>query len=218
MRLLRLLPLLFLAGAIGARAADALVISPRTRLADPAHDPAWSALFTRLAPNRTRQSNFEERRFFSFRRQPVILKGEIRIVPGRGLSLRYLEPKPQTLIIDREGLLMRDEHGRERAAPPDPRARAATSALLHVLRFDLAALQQTFAVYGERHGEAWTLAFVPRADELAKLVGTLEVSGAGGRLDRIEMIKSPAERIEILISDTQDDVIFPAGVLKRFFR
>ena len=212
-------PFLFLVSAtVCLQAGEPLTISPQTLLSDPAHDPAWSPLFTELAPDRTRQSNFEERRFFPFRQKPVVLKGEIRIVPDRGLSLRYLEPTPQTLIIDREGLLLRDDNGRERAAPPDHRAQAATAALLQVLRFDLDALQRTFAVYGQRDGDAWTLAFVPREDELARLVGTLEVSGAGGRLDRIEMIKSPDERVEILISDTQDNVIFPANVLKRFFR
>ena len=110
-------PFLFLVSAtLCLQAGEPLTISPQTLLSDPAHDPAWSPLFTELAPDRTRQSNFEERRFFPFRQKPVVLKGEIRIVPDRGLSLRYLEPTPQTLIIDREGLLLRDDNGRERAA------------------------------------------------------------------------------------------------------
>ncbi|MDB6168049.1 MAG: hypothetical protein JWM88_913 [Verrucomicrobia bacterium] len=208
---------LFLAAGALARAAD-LPTGADTLLTRPAQNPAWADLFARLAPDRNRQSKFEERRTFPFRRTPVILKGEIRIVPERGLSLRYLEPEQRILIVDSQGLLMRDDTGRERAAPSDSRAQAVTSALVSVLRFDLAALEKSFAVHGRREGDAWTLAFVPLEPALGELVGVLAVSGAQGRIDRIEMVKSANQRIEILISGTQENVIFPGDVLHRFFR
>src|SRR5215510_1038506 len=87
------------------------LVSPDTLLADPAGDPAWRGLFDQLAPNKTRQSKFEERRFFPFRTKPVILEGEIRIVPRLGLSLRYLKPDERVMIIDDKGLMMRDSDG-----------------------------------------------------------------------------------------------------------
>jgi len=193
-------------------------MSPETRLDDPAHNPAWRELLTKLAPSKTRQSNFEERRFFPFRKDPVVLRGEIRIVPELGLSLRYLEPEPRLLIVDPKGLLMRDQDGRDRAAPADSRAQAATSALVHVLRFDLDALKKEFEVHGRRQGEGWELAFVPRDPNFANLLGVLTVSGEGAVLRKIEMIKSPTQRIEISIRDTHEDVLFTADTLRRFFR
>jgi hypothetical protein len=203
--------------AAGAFAAD-LPVGPATLLADPAHDSAWTALFARLSASKTRQSQFEERRFFPFRRAPVVLKGEIRIVPERGLSLRYLEPDRRILIVDDKGLLMRDDEGHERAAPSDSRAQAVTAALVNVLRFDLPALQKSFVMYGRHEGSAWVLGFVPRDPALAGMIGTLFVSGEQTRLDRIEMTKSATQRIEIVISNTREDVIFPGDVLERFFR
>ena len=198
--------------------AETPLISPETLLADPARDPAWSELLARLAPNQTRQSTFEERRYFPFRKTPVILKGEIRIVPALGLSLRYLEPEARVMIVDAKGLLMRDEQGRERAAPSDSRAQEATSALVNILRFDLPALQKSFALHGRREGDAWTLAFVPRDPSLVASLGTLIVSGEKLRLAKIEMIKSPTQRIEILIGETRENVIFTGDTLTRFFR
>jgi hypothetical protein len=194
------------------------LVTPATRLDDPARDPLWKELFTQLAPNKTRQSMFEERRYFPFRKVPVLLRGEIRIVPDLGLSLRYLEPEPRILIVDRKGLLMRDADGRERAAPSDSRAQAATSALVHVLRFDLDALRKEFVVHGRREGEAWALAFVPRDENFAKMLGTLTVRGERNSLQKIEMIKSAAQRIEITIRETREDVLFTGDTLKRFFR
>lgn len=194
------------------------LISPETRLMDAARDPAWRALFEQLAPNKTRQSKFEEHRYFPFRKEPVRLEGEIRIVPELGLSLRYLRPEPRVLIIDQKGLLMRDAEGRDRPAPSDSRAVTATSALVHVLRFDLAALEKEFVLYGRQRGDAWELAFVPRDPTFANLLGVLVVSGERGTLRKIEMIKSPTQRIEITIRDTQENVLFTGDTLRRFFR
>jgi hypothetical protein len=194
------------------------LVSPATRLEDPASDPKWRELFQRLAPNKTRQSTFEERRYFPFRKTPVVLQGEIRIIPELGLSLRYLQPEPRILVIDKKGLLMRDEAGQERVAPDDGRAQAATTALVNVLRFEFEALKKEFDVYGRHDGATWRLAFAPRDPTFANLLGILTVAGEGNALRRIEMIKSPTQRIEILIKDTQEDVLFTADTIRRFFR
>ncbi|MES2696967.1 MAG: outer membrane lipoprotein carrier protein LolA [Verrucomicrobiota bacterium] len=194
------------------------LVSPETRLENPQNDPAWRELFTQLSAKKTRQSKFEERRYFPFRKQPTVLQGEIRIVPELGLSLRYLHPEARVLIIDAKGLLMRDDEGRDRAAPNDSRAQAATSAMVHVLRFDIEALQKEFTVHGRRAGEAWSLAFVPRDAGFANMLGTLVVSGEKTALTRIQMIKAANQRIEIAIGETVEDVTFTGDTLRRFFR
>ena len=209
--------LLLLASAALVRAED-LPVGPDTLLVNPTRAPAWQELFGRLAARKTRQSRFEESRYFPFRKTPVVLKGEIRIAPSRGLSLRYLEPEHRVLIVDSQGLLMRDEDGTERAAPSEGRAQAITAALVSVLSFDLPTLEKAFDVHGRREGAAWTLAFVPRAPALADLIGVLAVSGRDGRLDRIQLVKTATQRIDIRVSDAHEDVIFPADVLQRFFR
>lgn len=206
-----------LAAAAGVPAVAA-IITPDTILADPERDPAWRELIVKLAPSRTRQSRFEERRYFPFRREPVVLQGEVRIVPELGLSLRYVGAESRVMIVDQKGLLMRDEQGRERAAPTDSRAQAATGALVNVLRFDFAALKREFVVHGRRDGDAWTLGFVPRDADIANLIGVLVVSGRQHTLERIEMVKSPTQRIEIAIRDTLEDVIFTGDTLRRYFR
>lgn len=194
------------------------LISSENQLRDPAGDPAWGDLFAQLAPNRTRQSGFEERRYFPFRKAPVILRGEIRLVPERGMSLRYLEPEPHVMIVDAQGVLMRGPDGRERTPPNDARAQAASSALVNILRFDIAALQRDFSVYGRRDGASWSLAFAPRDATLGNLIGSVLVTGEAGIVSTIEMIKSPTQRIEITLRDTRENLIFTGDTLRRFFR
>jgi hypothetical protein len=202
----------------GTPAEAAAVLQPEHLLSNPSSDPAWRDLFASLSQPTNRFSRFEERRYFPFREQPVVLRGEIRIIPERGLSLSYAGPKPHVIIIDQQGVLMRDERGRERSAPEDGRARAVTSALSHVLKFDLPALEKEFTIHGIRDSDTWTLGFVPKDEALAGLLGTLLVHGRQTALDRIEMIKSDQQRIEILITSTESGVIFTMDILKRFFR
>jgi hypothetical protein len=210
---------LMIFSAVALRAATATTETPPANLiADPVNDPAWRGLFEQLAPQKTRHSKFEERRIFPFRTTPVILTGEIRISPEHGLSLNYLGAKPQMVIVDQQGVLMRDARGRQRAAPNDSRADATTSALFQILRFDLPGLAKTFIIHGRRDGEMWTLGFEPRDPAIAGLLGRVVVQGENGRVDHIAMIKSEKQRIEISISDTQNDVTFSPEDLKRFFR
>jgi hypothetical protein len=194
------------------------ILSPDTVIADPARDAAWSPLFQQLATPKNRVSHFDEHRYFPFRDKPIELTGEVRIIPSRGLSLNYLTPKHQMIIVDNAGVLMRDDRGRQRAAPADSRAQAATSALFNIFRFDLAALARQFVVHGTRSGQRWTLGFVPRDAALAGLLGTVTVEGEEAHLNRIDLTRSDKQRVEILIKDTIDDVIFSDEVVKRFFR
>jgi outer membrane lipoprotein-sorting protein len=198
--------------------ASPVVMTPETVIADPVHNPAWRDLFARLSPRKNRYAHFEERRIFPFRNKPVVLTGELRLAPDRGLSLHYLGDKPHVIVVDRKGVLLRDGHGRERAAPSDGRAAAATSALFSVLSFDLPALAGQFEIHGLREGDGWTLGFSPRDPQLAELTGSVVVHGAGGRVERIEMAKSEQQRIEILLSDVKEDVAFSAEELQRYFR
>jgi hypothetical protein len=203
-----------------AFAADrpALPPGPGPVIPDAARNPAWSLLLSRLAPQRARQSQFTERRFFPFRSAPVVLTGVVRIDPQRGLSLAYLTPDVRTLIIDAQGALLRDDRGRSRAMPADSRVQAATMALVSVLRFDLADLQRHFVLRGQRLDSAWQLTLEPKDPALAPGLSTLLVAGTGERLDRIDLIKSASQRIEITLRDTDDGAIFPPAALARYFR
>jgi len=62
------------------------------------------------------------------------------------------------------------------------------------------------------------MAFVPRDANFANLLGVLAVAGEGNALTRIEMVKSPTQRIEINVRDTREDVLFTGDTIRRFFR
>lgn len=186
-------------------------------LADPANDPQWQPLFDALSADVSRYSLFEERRLFRVRREPVVLTGEIRHAPGHGISLHYLTPEPRTMIIDDQGVLLRDARGRSRAAPVRAQADATTAALRHVLRFDARKLAEIFTIQGSRTGERWTLRFVPRDSAATPGLEAITLSGSES-LERIEIDRAKDQRIEIAIRETHTDVAFGDVEMKRYFR
>ena len=179
-------------------------------------DPAWQDLATTFARKPDATANFSEQRFFPFKKAPVELKGESRVSVARGLSLHYTAPEERTVILDAQGVLVRDARG-ENAAPPDPRAAAANAALVQVLRFDLPALAENFELFGQRDGPVWKLAFVPRAAELRRAVGLILVAGGPDAVNRIEIRRSAKQYVAILIGPPRS-APFTAEELRRFFR
>ena len=204
--------------AIALALAGCRALAALPAIADPASDPHWRDIFDALSSETSRIAVFEERRHFPFRKKPVVLTGELRLAPGRGLSLRYLAPNPQTLIGDDQGIVMRDAAGRTRTPPDHARVQAAASIMVDVLHFDLSALEQDFAFSGERTGSDWILQLVPRDATRAGSLGAITLSGRDGVLERIEFTRSAEQRIEILIRDARDNVEFSSADLKRYFR
>lgn len=187
-------------------------------IGDAMQDPAWAPLLASLSQNQTRRSHFEEDRYFPFRKKAIVLTGEMRLVPHRGLSLHYLTPEIHTVIVDDKGLLTRDEQGRDQGSSDEPRAQAALAAMINVLHFNLAELQKTFAIRGERTEQGWTLEFAPASAAAVATLGTLTVSGVGQTLQTIVISRSRNQRIEIIIRDSSEGVTFSEQELKRYFR
>lgn len=183
-----------------------------------AEDSSWAPLFARLQANTPLLSTFTEARHYPFRMVPLTLTGELRFAPAHGLSLRYLTPEKFTLIVDDAGLLMRSDRGRERTAPPDHRAQATANALLHLMHFDLAALQQTFDLAGDPAADPWTLQLTPRNPALVETLGNLTVTGRADRVSTIVMAKSPRQYIEITVTSATPRATFSADDLARYFR
>ena len=200
-------------------AADpADLISPANKIVVGENDAPWKELSTALAANGNVAAPFTENRFLPFKKIPVVFKGDMRLSPDRGLSLHYSTPQDQLMLVDSEGVLLRDGRGRSRELPNDPRAQAATTALLHVMRFDLPELAKNFDLYGKREGDTWQLVFDPRPGELADALSRLIVTGRGVEVKKLEMRKSALQGIEILIGDVRTHVEFTPEELQKFFR
>lgn len=178
--------------------------------------PAWTELAATFASRPDASAEFTEKRFFPFRKAPLELSGVSRVSTARGLSLDYTAPEKRTVILDVQGMLVRQADG-ESAAPADPRASAANAALVHILRFDLAALARNFDLFGRRDGATWALTLVPRAEDLRRVVAEIAVTGEATDVRHIVIRRSAKQYVEITIGVARP-APFTAEELQRFFR
>lgn len=202
-----------------ALAAHALGADPGGALLEPGPAEAqWKPLIDAMAAKGAIVAPFTERRFFPFRREPMVLAGVLRVSPDRGLSLEYTHPEESIVIADSAGLLLRDGEGRSRAMPSGSRGPGAVASLLPIMRFDLAALYPRFAIraYGTR--AAWRLEFAPKDPEAARALGAITVAGAGESVVHLEFRRSSSQRIEIDVGEARTGAPLSAAELARFFR
>jgi len=194
------------------------LISPAHAI-DPAHVPTpWSDILAELQKKGNVESTFTESRTVPFKNVPVVFTGEVRISADRGMSLHYSTPEDRTLIIDTHGILLRNASGHSRQGPSDPRAAAATTALLDVMRFNFNGLAQHFDTYAAGNAKLWFFGFEPKDDDIGRTLSRLIVTGSGDQVRRIVMRKSARSNIEIIVGDVKTNVTFTPEELKRYFR
>lgn len=191
------------------------LVNPARRLA--ANAPEWRDLVEAFARQPDTTADFTERRQFPFKKEPVELQGVVRVSHARGLSLEYLSPEKHTVILDAQGMLIRAAAG-EKVPPVDPRATAANEALRRILRFEFAALEKDFELYGRRDGIEWTLALLPRTKDLQRSIGRITVAGEAAAIRRIELRRSAKHVIDIQIAPPRRSAAFTAEELRKYFR
>ena len=177
----------------------------------------WQDLAAEFGRNGDVTANFTESRKFPFKKELLVLSGEVRVSPHRGLSLHYLTPKENTVILDDAGMVLRAPAG-QTEPPADPRAAAANQAMLKLLHFDLVGLEKDFVLSGRREGRAWELTLTPRTDELRRSVGRILANGTGPTIRQIEIRRTEKQFILISIEAPRPEVPFTPDEVKKYFR
>ncbi|WP_438479903.1 outer membrane lipoprotein carrier protein LolA [Oleiharenicola lentus] len=201
----------------------ALLLLPMVGLAQapepaPAFDAAaWSDLAQAFAQRPDVMAGFTESRYFPFKENPAVLRGEVRVSRARGLSLNYTSPEQRTVIVDVTGVLLRDKKSTV-AAPNDVRAATINRAMMNTLNLNFAALAEDFELSGERKGAAWTLMMRPRDKQVQQAFRQITVSGQGTVVERIELRRSQRQFIEIVMNDSREVAAFSAEDITRYFR
>jgi hypothetical protein len=178
----------------------------------------WRPLVASLATKGSMQATFTERRYFPFRREPMVLHGVLRTSAEKGVSLQYVDPEPSVLVADRAGLIIRDQSGRSREISAASREGGAIASLLPIMRFDLPALFPRFVIRARKTDVGWQFEFTPRDTDAAGSLGAITVEGSGAEVSHLEFKRSDSQRVEIEVGKTQTGVVFTPAELAKYFR
>lgn len=165
------------------------------------------------------QAAFLETRQIVFKRDVIQLRGILAYSPEKGLSLYYLEPEENRVILSGASLLTEGEDG----ALQERRIPARYASLQAILTLDVEALAKQFKVY-YTPGNEWRFGLLAEGEtrtgprrSIGSPTETIVVSGKGTIVERIELQRAGSMKVVIEIADIAELDAGDTESINRFF-
>ena len=157
----------------------------------------WNAarLMQDLARQRGGKVAFSEKKFIALLDRPVESSGELIYQPPARLEKRTLKPKAESLVLDRDMLVV--ERGKQKYTlqlQQYPEITAIVGSLRNTLAGDLEALEKQYRVELQGSPERWSLTLLPSDARIAAIVQKIVISGTRDELREIEMLQADGDR------------------------
>lgn len=194
-----LLPALLVAGALCAL----LGVGMAARAA-PAQAIDAVALMQLLASVESATSTFVETRYSALLKKPLVSRGVLIYRRGEGLEKHVEYPRDERLVLRGGQLTIQSADGSKDITMNSGNSDLAglVEGVRAVRTGELATLERHFQVQVDGAREHWRLHLVPRASALARYVSAMTVSGAGERLQQIEVLEASGDRTVMVIQET----------------
>lgn len=141
---------------------------------------------------------FVERRYLAMLDAPVVSRGEMQYRAPDWLERRTLSPRPERLLLDKDTLtLERDKRRITMPVNQRPEVEAFVASVRSTLQGDRSTLERHFRLELQNTPSRWTLSLVPRESRLQGIVKRIDISGAGGFVDRIDYTQADGDRTEM---------------------
>lgn len=151
------------------------------------------------------RARFVERRYLKVLKSPLELSGTLAYEAPDRLIKRTLEPRPETLTVDGERLVI-EAQGRVRTLRLQdyPVAWAFVESFRATLKGDRAALERFYRLALEGGPQRWQLSLTPRDPKMSALIESILIDGRKGRIGKIEIREAKGDRSVITVfEDTQ---------------
>lgn len=163
-----------------------------------ADDGEWSlrALMSELGKTRRAEARFVERKYLKVLDRPLVSSGRlIYVAPGR-LEKRTLAPRPETLIVSADTLVIESANrGRRTLRLRDyPVLWGFVESFRGTLGGDLGALERFYAVGLGGEPADWELVLAPRPEQMRAVISQIRIRGSRGSVREIEVTEAQGDR------------------------
>ena len=184
----------------------ASLCSIRAPAAEPVADTPWGIepLMHELARVKVVKSRFVERKHLRILSTPLEFSGTLLYAAPAHLEKHTLQPKPQSLILDQNQLIVEDGTKKQRRIlqlQDIPLIWALVESIRATLAGDLPALNRFYRVDLEGRENQWRLVLRPTDANLGALLTVIRISGQGRRVRRIEIFEAEGNRSVMTITE-----------------
>lgn len=161
--------------------------------AAPAQPPALAQVMQLLSAVKTSTVRFTETRRLAALSEPLELSGRLSYLRGGPIEKDVESPYRERTTIDGETMVIANPtrgESRSYTLRGNPAASAFVEGLRATLGGDLATLERHYRVSFGGSVEGWTLELVPRDEEMARYVASIEFRGSGADIGSIRVAEA----------------------------
>jgi hypothetical protein len=163
-----------------------------------------------LARHPILRAAFEQERTMRVLKRPLLSRGHVTAVAGRGVLWQVREPHQATVLMTGEEMVEWGEDGtpRRMGLGANPGLRTLAGALLGVLIGDTGELAELFELTSLPAERGWRLLLAPKDPDLAAMVTEVEIAG-GQFVEEILIREAGGDRTAIAFEEfrTEPDVL-----------
>lgn len=169
-----------------------LMLAPLT-----GHGADWGLdqLMESLAQIRSNRATFSEKKYIAILDRPVESSGELLYVAPDRLEKRTLKPRPESMILEQNVLLI--ERGRQKhrlQLSEQPELAAFIDSIRGTLAGDRKALERNYRLSLEGSAEQWTLQLQPLNDKMLAVIKHIRMAGMRDAVRSIEITHADGDR------------------------
>lgn len=153
-----------------------------------------------LAQVRSGQASFVEKKYIAMLDKSVESSGELLYSAPDRLEKRTLKPKPESMILDGDTLVI--ERGRQKHSlqlQDYPELAAVIDSIRGTLAGDRKALERSYRLSVEGSVERWTLQLSPIDEKMQAVIKHIRIAGARQAVSSIEINRADGDRSLMLI-------------------
>lgn len=157
-------------------------------------------LLRNLAQVRSDHAYFTETKSIAMLDAPVQSSGELFYTAPDHLEKRTLQPKPESLILDHDSLVIeRGRHKHQLRLQDYPELAAFIDSIRSTLAGDRSALERNYQLSLEGTAEHWTLQLLPINKKIQAVVTRIRIAGVRDAVRSIDITQADGDSSLMLI-------------------
>jgi len=159
-------------------------------------------LMALLSQKKTGSATYVEKKYISALNQPLESSGVLAFAAPDHLEKRTLAPKPESLVLDGNTLVVQRANGRRISVnlSDRPEVAAFVESIRATLTGDRGALERYYATSLKGTADAWQLTLTPIQPNMQKVIRQIRIAGLRAQVKSIEFQQADGDHSEMDIT------------------